>query len=179
MQCGWALANNAQAPFYEELNRRLPERAKPVTAAMDLLAKITPVDQLLNDYPWGDLGHATVVDVGGGRGAVSIALATQFPNLRCIVQDLEEPVQSGRQALDPALSERVRFEQHSFFDEQPVVGADVYFFRYIFHDWPEAYGIKILRALIPALKTGSRIVINEFAIPERGTVSDFAYRFQR
>ena len=68
---------------------------------------------------------------------------------------------------------------HNFFDEQPVKGADIYFFRYIFHDWPESYGVKILRALIPALKIGSKVVIHEFAIPERGTVSETAHKSQR
>lgn len=179
MQCGWALANNAKAPFYEELNSRLPERAKPVMNTMDLLARITPVDQLLNNYPWAELGKATVVDIGGGRGPVSIALAKRFPQLSLIVEDLHGPVNTGTDALDTSLSNRVSFVEHNFFNEQPIKGADVYFFRYIFHDWPEAYGIKILRALIPALKAGSRIVVNEFAIPERGTVSDFAYKFQR
>lgn len=179
MQCGWVLANNAQAPFYEELNARLPERAKPVANAMDLLAQITPVDQLVHCYPWAELGSATVVDIGGGRGPVSIALAQAFPALTCIVQDLPALAQSGTEALPPGLAGRVKFMPHNFFDQQPVKHADVYFFRYIFHDWPEDHGVKILRALIPALKVGSRVIINEFAIPDRGTVSEAAYKFQR
>lgn len=48
--------------------------------------------------------------------------------------------------------------------------ADVYFFKWIFHDWSDKYCIKILRALIPALKKGARIVVNEFIVPAPGTL---------
>ena len=179
MQCGWVLANNAKASFYEDLNARLPERAKAVMNTMDLLARIAPVDQLVHNYPWAALDTATVIDIGGGRGPVSIELAEEFPDLPLVVQDLRGPITTGAEMLDKHLSERVSFVEHNFFDEQPVKGADVYFFRHIFHDWPEIYGIKILRALIPAFKPELKIVLNEFAIPEHGTVSDHAYKFQR
>ena len=60
---------------------------------------------------------------------------------------------------------------HDFFTEQPVKDADVYFFKWIFHDWSDKYSIKILRSLIPALKKGSKIILNEYVIPQPGEVS--------
>jgi len=51
-----------------------------------------------------------------------------------------------------------------------VKGADVYFFRLIFHDWPDEQCIQILRNLVPALKSGARILICDQLIPEPGTV---------
>ncbi|EME44652.1 hypothetical protein DOTSEDRAFT_24658 [Dothistroma septosporum NZE10] len=48
---------------------------------------------------------------------------------------------------------------HDFFSEQYVKNADVYFFRFIFHNLADKYAVKILHALIPALKAGARIVI--------------------
>lgn len=47
-------------------------------------------------------------------------------------------------------------------------GADVYFFRWIFHDWSNTYGAKLLRNLIPALKKGAKVVISEICIPPPG-----------
>ena len=32
------------------------------------------MDELQDHYPWASLGNATVVDVGGGNGHVSVAL---------------------------------------------------------------------------------------------------------
>ncbi|MCJ1246594.1 hypothetical protein MMC30_003803 [Trapelia coarctata] len=56
-----------------------------------------------------------------------------------------------------------------FFTPQPVT-ADVYYFRWIFHNWSDQYCIQILRNLIPALQPGARIVVNEFVMPEPGTL---------
>jgi len=63
--------------------------------------------------------------------------------------------------------------EHDFLTEQPVKNADVYFFRWIFHNWSDKYCIKILRSLIPALKTNARIVINDNVLPEPGVMPNF------
>jgi len=39
------------------------------------------------DYSWETLGSATVVDVGGGVGGMSLDLAKKFPQLRFVLQD--------------------------------------------------------------------------------------------
>ena len=62
---------------------------------------------------------------------------------------------------------------HDFNTPQPVKGADIYFFRWIFHDWSDKYVIKVLRALIPALKKGARIVANDKLLPEPGGLSPY------
>ncbi|TGO70130.1 hypothetical protein BOTNAR_0003g00230 [Botryotinia narcissicola] len=63
------------------------------------------------------------------------------------------------------------FMAHDFFTEQPVMGADVYLFRCVFHNHSDKYCIRILQHLIPALKPGARIVIAEFIVPPPGSVS--------
>lgn len=69
------------------------------------------------------------------------------------------------------LASRVKFMEHDFFTEQPVQGADVYLFRWIFHNWSDKYSIKILRNLIPALKPGAKVVINDNVLPQPGVLS--------
>lgn len=144
---------------------------------------------LVNNFPWDTLGSGTVVDVsffiitrytgrsihlydqvGGSNGFVSIRLASSFPKLHFIVQDLASTVDSVASGLPPELSDRVEFMPHDFFAEQPVKGADVYLFRWIFHNWSDEYCIKILRSLTPALKKGAMIVINDNVLPEPGTM---------
>jgi len=66
---------------------------------------------------------------------------------------------------------RISLTTHDFFNEQPVAGADVYFFRHVFHNWPDLYCVKILRALIPALKPGAKVLINDGTSPEPGTMN--------
>lgn len=129
---------------------------------------------LVNNYPWTSVssssGNAVIVDVGGSRGDIGVALARSFPGLRVVVQDLPQTLQGAESALPPELKERVTLMAHDFFKIQPVV-ADVYLFRIIFHNWSDAHVIRILEATIPALKPGARIVVNDYLIPEPNTMS--------
>lgn len=49
---------------------------------------------------------------------------------------------------------------HDFFTPQPVA-ADAYFFRMIFHDWSNKNCVRILRALVPVLRKGAKVLIND------------------
>ena len=62
---------------------------------------------------------------------------------------------------------------HDFLSEQPIKNADVYLFRWIFHNWSDMYCIRILRNLIPALKGGAIILINDNVLPEPGTLGSW------
>lgn len=134
------------------------------------------VRHLLDAYNWEALGKATVVDVGGSTGAVSVALAKKFPKLRFVVQDME-PVISQRPPLeDSSLENRIEYMAHDFFQPQPIVGADVFYLRWIFHNWGDNYCVKILQSLVPALKRGAKILIHEKCLPENNSGSNWKKR---
>ncbi len=96
----------------------------------------------------------------------------RFHGLRFVVQDLGEPVVRNAEARKPAeVGDRVEFMTHDFFEEQPVKGADVYFLRAVLHNWSDKYAVKVLRALIPALKKGAKVVVNDVVVAEAGSVS--------
>ena len=122
---------------------------------------------LIDGYPWQSLGKATIVDVGGSNGQIACALAQAFPHLQFVVQDVPDVVEHARAPLD--LASRAKFDSHNFFEPQTMDG-DVYFFRRIFHDWPDSSVEKNLRQLIPALKPGARVIINDSVCPGPNTV---------
>ncbi|KAI1486903.1 hypothetical protein F5X96DRAFT_673201 [Biscogniauxia mediterranea] len=68
----------------EELVFR-PEEAL-FNAAMFGSGRVTGTSHVY-DYPWADLGQATVVDVGGGVGGFSMQLCAVYPELHFVVQD--------------------------------------------------------------------------------------------
>ena len=125
---------------------------------------------ILEAVDWNAIDAKTLVDVGGSHGSASIALAERVEAIKCIVQDLPEVVTEGQSRLPAHLRDRISFMAHDFFTEQPVKGADVYYFRWIFHDWSDKYCTKILRSLIPALKVGARIIISEIIVPPPGAI---------
>ncbi|CAD6590643.1 MAG: hypothetical protein ASARMPREDX12_004609 [Alectoria sarmentosa] len=58
---------------------------------------------------------------------------------------------------------------HDFFTLQPVKGAHAYYFRSIFHDWPDKQCRAILQQTCTAMAKGfSKILINEMVVPLQG-----------
>ncbi|EMD32674.1 hypothetical protein CERSUDRAFT_118699 [Gelatoporia subvermispora B] len=115
------------------------------------------------DYPWSKLGAATVVDVGGGVGGLSLDLAKRYHSLKFVVEDRSAVIEKASavwqtELLDAVKNNRVRLLAHDFFAEQPIKGAEVYTMRYILHDWPDAECITILSQLRKAMGPNSRIL---------------------
>lgn len=164
-ETGFNIENKTSDPFYLEL-AKIPERSRRFGSGMRFMTQGTlyDINHLINGYEWAALDEkgGTVVDIGGGHGGVSRALASATSKLQLIVQDLPGTVKEGESILPAELKERVTFMAHDFLTEQPVKGADVYFFRFILHNWSDKYATRILGNLIPAMKDGSKVVIYEF-----------------
>jgi hypothetical protein len=128
------------------------------------------VSHVIAGFDWQSLGNSTVVDIGGSRGHIGIALATRFQSLKVIVQDFESVIKGAEKEIPDAVAERVSFMAHDIFSDQKVV-ADVYYYRWVFHNWSDKYCIKLLRSLVPTLRAGARIIINDVCMPESGTTS--------
>lgn len=125
----------------------------------------------VKNYDWASLGPATVVDVGGGHGHIAIELVKHFDNLHVVVQDIQNVVDGAKEQikLPDELQGRLSFQAHDFFEPQDFQ-ADVFFLRWILHNWSDKYGAQILKALVPALKHGSRVVIMDPCMQERGAI---------
>lgn len=90
-------------------------------------------------YPFEQLpSQAQVVDLGGGRGQVSVRIASKYPEMKFVVQDDEAILEAGQaEGVPENVKDRITWMPHNFFDKQPVKGADVYLFRFILHDHPD------------------------------------------
>src|SRR5262249_29545740 len=93
----------------------------------------------------GDAMAGTVVDVGGGTGALLIALLAAHPTLQGIVIDLPAAVDVARTALAaPGVAGRAEGVAGSFFDPLPP-GAGGYVLSAIVHNWNDDAAQAILR----------------------------------
>ncbi|KAI1076986.1 putative O-methyltransferase [Whalleya microplaca] len=170
-ETAFAVANKTNKGMYQFFGEN-PERSLRFAAAMRFFNQRPGLEpeRVVNGYPWdkvGKGGTGVVVDVGGSHGKVCIELARRFPSLSFVVQDRDEPVVRDAERQRPEeLADRVRYMVHDFFTEQPIKGADVYFFRSVMHNWSDSYAAKILQAHIPALKIGAKIVLNDTVVPE-------------
>jgi len=82
-------------------------------------------------------GDELVVDVGGGNGALLVALLERHPRMHGIVFDLPETVRE-----EQALGDRCTFVEGSFFEEVP--GGDAHLLSGILHDWDDEPARRIL-----------------------------------
>ncbi len=95
-------------------------------------------------YDFGTI--ATLVDVGGGEGALLRTVLTAYPALRGVLFDLPPVIERARQqAPDPALDGRLELAAGDAFVAVPA-GADGYLLAGVLHDWDDERALAILRA---------------------------------
>ncbi|KIY71085.1 S-adenosyl-L-methionine-dependent methyltransferase [Cylindrobasidium torrendii FP15055 ss-10] len=108
-----------------------------------------------------------VVDMGGGVGHAVLVLSKAYPHLKFVLQDLpnqKDPALSfwNANAPDTLSSGKVTFQEHNFFEAQPVEGAAVYFMRACLHDWPDVKAQRIMQRVCDAATPGySKLVVME------------------
>lgn len=109
-----------------------------------------------------DLGDAkTIVDIGGGRGALISALLNANPGVHGILYDRPEVAQEAERRLQEAgLSDRCQVVAGSFLESVPE-GGDVYFIKHVLHDWDDEHVLKILGNCRRAMSPESRLLIIE------------------
>ncbi|KAL8823155.1 MAG: hypothetical protein Q9191_006124 [Dirinaria sp. TL-2023a] len=108
-----------------------------------------------------------LVDVGGGEGQMLQDFVTQQGRRknRLIVQDLPAPLIPAKKLQ----SLGIEAMPYDFFTPQPVKEGKAYYFRAIFHDWPDKACQDILRNTVVGMKRGySKILIDELVLPNEG-----------
>jgi O-methyltransferase domain/Dimerisation domain len=109
--------------------------------------------RLLAAYDFGSF--ATVVDVGGGHGALLAALLDAYPEMRGVLFDLPHVVAGA--TVDAARCDVIG---GSFFDGVPQ-GGDAYLLKAIVHDWEDEDAVRVLRACRDAAPRHARVLVVE------------------
>ena len=131
---------------------------------------------VLKAYDWASLGNSYIVHVGGSRGSVAMDLANNFERTRFLVQDGARMI-SGVEVTEE-LKGRVEFMEHELFAPQ-TVQADVYFFRMALRNWNDKMAVNILKAQIPALRPGAKLLIQDACMREPNAAPIWEERISR
>lgn len=108
----------------------------------------------------------SVVDVGGGNGALLIGILAEHPHLRGIVFDRAHNAQQATQRIaEQGLSERCEAVGGDFFAELPQ-GADAYLVKHVLHDWDDERAATILRNCQRAMAPSGRVLVIEGLYPQ-------------
>ena len=177
---GYSLSHNTDENPFDVIKKDAKRQQRFIDAmSYSHLHSAYSTSHLIDNYDFGLVGHGTIVGIGGSHAQVSIGIARKFPKIRCVVQDLPDTIAGLKSRLQSDLKDRISGMEHDFLTPQPVKGADIYLLRWILHDWSDKYCVKILQCLIPALKRGARVVINDICIPEPGQLGISADRSLR
>jgi hypothetical protein len=118
---------------------------------------------LLDVYDFGRFG--TIVDVGGGNGALLKALLDAYPNLHGILFD-QPHVIAGVE-----LGDRGTVVAGSFFESVPE-GGDAYLLKWIIHDWEDEEAAAILRTILE--RNATVLVVERLVgLPNEGAEAKF------
>jgi hypothetical protein len=113
-----------------------------------------------------------VVDVGGGNGALLIAILKACPALTGVVFDQPHAAARAREQVAAAgLSGRCEVIAGSFFDGVPP-GADAYLISNVLVDWDDERAAAILRNCRAAMPPHGQVLILEEVYPARVDLSD-------
>jgi hypothetical protein len=108
----------------------------------------------------------TVIDVGGGSGAMIAAVVGATPKTRGVVFDLPTGgAQANRTFADASLTDRCEVIFGDFFREIPK-GADAYILKSVIHDWDDKASVAILKNCRIAMHGNSRLLLVERVMPE-------------
>lgn len=150
------------APPFEYFNRH-PDAGAMFAGWMTTLSSLWVVPVAVG-YDFGPL--ATVVDVGGGQGALLSAVLAAHPHLQGVLFD-QPPVvaDAGPVLAEAGVADRCTVVGGDFFAAVPP-GGDAYVLSSIVHDWPDAEAVQILANCRAAMDDGGRVLLVEPVLPD-------------
>lgn len=149
--------------FWEDLAAH-PEIAATFDALMGPEGHGTPDPEVLLAGDWDAI--ETVVDVGGGTGALLAEVLRVHPHVRGVLVDLPSTVARSRAQFEAAgVADRTTTAPQSFFEPLPA-GADLYLLKSVLSDWPDREAALILQRCAEAARPAGRVVLVNGVTPD-------------
>ncbi len=115
-------------------------------------------------------GVSRLLDVGGGSGCFSIAIAQQLADIRGTVMDLAPVCEAARgYIVAGGVSDRIDTYPIDMLHEVWPGGYDAVLFSNIFHDWNPVTNRFLARCAFSALPCGGRIFLHEMLLADDGS----------
>src|SRR5215213_9811401 len=121
-------------------------------------------EEIRSLYDFSSFG--TVVDVGGGHGALITSILQANPKVKGILFDAPPVIEGARPKIDAAgFADRCETVAGDFFKSVPA-GGDAYFMKWIIHDWNDERAITILKNIRNQVQSNGKVIIVDAVVPE-------------
>jgi hypothetical protein len=128
-----------------------PDAADAYDKGMEDLAR-SAANHLATEYDFGSA--RTLVDIGGGNGALLRRILTAHQELRGIVVDRADVTERAAKELETTeesgLASRLSFQAGDFFTELPA-GGDLYLLKNVLHNWNAENSVRIISTIGQAM----------------------------
>jgi ubiquinone/menaquinone biosynthesis C-methylase UbiE len=119
-------------------------------------------DKLADAVPLGRVRK--IMDVGGGSGAVSIALCRANPTLRSVVVDRQQVLAKTAEHVERAgLSDRIEGLAANMFTDELPQDCDAAVIANLLHDFSTERASEVLGRVAEALPVGGKLLVMEIA----------------
>jgi SAM-dependent methyltransferase len=143
-------------PFWDDLDAN-PAVSATFDALMGPAGHGAPDPDVLLSGDWTPI--RTVVDVGGGAGALLIEILRAHAGVRGVLVDRPSTLAAAGQTLDAAgIQARVQLAPQSFFDPLPP-GGDLYILKNVLADWPDREARALLANCAQAARPDGRVTV--------------------
>jgi O-methyltransferase/methyltransferase family protein len=110
-------------------------------------------------------GSTTIVDVGGGRGALLAAILKANQHLRGILFEAPSVIPDAGPALDAqGVADRCELVAGNFFEMLPA-GGDIYLLKWILVSWDDEAAVTLLQNCRRAMRANGKLLVVERIIP--------------
>lgn len=107
--------------------------------------------------------HRRLLDIGGGTGSWTIAVAQRNPDLEATVVDLPVVVPMARRRIaDAGLTSRVTAEVGDVMTDDLPKGCDVFLVANLVHYWTPEDNVTLLERVRGSAEPGSRLLLADF-----------------
>ena len=107
-------------------------------------------------------GVRRLLDIGGGSGCFSIALALHHPGLQCTVFELPPVCELAHDYIEHfEVKEQVTTTAGDMFKDAFPQGFDAVFYSNILHDWTFEQSLQLGKKAFDCLPSGGRIFVHE------------------
>jgi tRNA A58 N-methylase Trm61 len=148
------------------------ESGRTFNDGMRVFTKVD-IELILENYNFG--GFTKIIDIGGGNGALLIAIVEKHRACRGIVYDLVHVAREAEQYIDRSkVKANITVIPGDIFEDVPG-GGDCYILKKILHDWDDERAVRILKNCRKSIKETGRLLIMEYVINEndrQGKIND-------
>lgn len=146
--------------FYEYVARH-PEHGREFDDAMDR-GSAERVREAIRAIDFSRF--ETIVDVGGGRGALLLGILRAFPGPRGVLLDRPRVVETAHAPRDPGVADRFSVLAGDFFDGVPE--GDAYILKGIVHGLADPDATRVLGNIREAIRPGGRVFVFDVVLSE-------------